>query len=276
MSGLRKTSEILLKVLEIFTRSFIPTSDTIAVSPEDRFTPFDDFFFVQAIGIPTTITADTVVGNYTIDVASIDNISVGDQIFIFSGISGEDRFFPAGVLSISVLTLTLDRQVDFIYESGDTVISTTKDMNVDGSITPQVFEIRAGGADSEAEFDITRILMKCLTSSAVDFSKFGDIAGGLTRGLQLRDKTDTTEFKNKWNAKTNGDFALLAYDWEGLQAINPSQGQDGFKMRYSLGGADKHGVVKRIGSNRSLQLVIQDDLTTLTEFVAIGANHEVG
>lgn len=249
--------------------------ETIDVFIQDQTTAFDDFFFIQQIGSPTTLTADTVFDSYTVDVASIADISIGDTIFIFSGVTGEERFFRGIVLGIAVLTLTLDRQMDFVFDSGDTVISTTEDLNVDGSVTPQVFEIRAGGPTSTLEFDITRILMENLSASAVDLSTFGDIAGGLTRGLQLREKITATTFKNKWNIKQNKDFALLGYDWEAFAATNPAQGQDGFKWRYSLAGPSKHGVVKRIGSNSSLQLIVQDSLLTLISLTAIGGNHEV-
>ncbi len=251
------------------------SSKKVDVFVQDQTTPFDDFFFVQQIGIPTDLTADTVFNTYTIDVASIADISIGDTIFIFSGISGENRFFVAEVLGISVLTLTLDRQMDFVYSIGDAVISATTDLNVDGSVTPQIFEIRAGGAGSDLEIDITRILIENLSASAVSLSTFGDIAGGILRGLQLRDKLSATEFKNKWNVKQNKDFALLGYDWDPFEATNPIFGQDGFKWRFTLAGQDKHGVAKRIGTDRSLQIIVQDNLTTLTTLTALGGNHEV-
>lgn len=242
---------------------------------QDQTTPFDDFYFVQQIGIPTTITADTVFDARAITVASIADISIGDYIFIFSGVSGEDRFYEGTVLGISVLTLTMDNLIDFVFTSGDTVISTSKDLNVDGSVTPQVFQIRAGGAGSELEIDITRIIMQNLSATAVDLSKFADIIGGLINGLMLREQINASTFKNKWNVKMNADFALFAYDWEPFAATNPAQGQDGFKWRYTISGQDKHGVAKRIGTDRSLQLIIQDDLTSLQSLFAIGANHEV-
>ena len=256
-----------------------PAGGSTDVNVQDQTTAFDDFFFIQQIGSPTAldgdITFDPDVPQYTIDVLSIADISIGDTIFIFTGVTGEERFFDAVVLGISVLTLTLDRPVDFSFEDGDIVISTTKDLNVDGSVTPQIFEIRAGGAGSTLEFDITRIIIENLSATAVDLSTFGDIAGGITRGLQLRDKLSATTFKNKWNVKQNREFGLLAFDWDPFAAANPVQGQDGFLWRYTIGGQDKHGVVKRIGTNRSLQLIVQDNLTTLTTLTVIGGNHEV-
>ena len=228
-----------------------PVQNDFDINIQDQTTAFDDFFFIQQIGSPTTldgdITFDPDVPQYTIDVASVASISIGDTIFIFTGVTGEERFFDAVVLGISVLTLTLDRSIDFSFEDGDTIISTTKDLNVDGSVTPQIFEIRAGGPTAILEFDITRILIENLSASAVSLSTFGDIAGGITRGLQLRDKLSATVFKQKWNIKQNKDFGLLGFDWEPFAAANPIFGQDGFLWRFTLAGPDKHGVVKIIG-----------------------------
>lgn len=249
--------------------------------PQDQTTQFDDLFFTQAIGVPTTLTADTIFDSEAetfsriMIVASIANISIGDFVFVFSGISGEERFYSGTVLAISTLTLTMDNPFDFIFSSGDTVVSSTKDMNIDASGTPQIYEIRAGGAGSTREFDITRILMKNLSDTAVDLSKFGDIVGGVTNGLLLRDKLSESVYKNKWNIKTNGDMALLAYDWAPFAATNPVQGQDGFRWRYSINGMDKHGVVKRIGTNKSLQILLQDNFLTLDQLQTIGAISEV-
>ena len=254
-------------------------SNDNSISKSDQSTAFDDFFFTQAIGDPTTLTAgktfDPEVPDYNVEVASIASISIGDTIFIFTGPSGEGRFYRAEVLGIIVLELELDRPIDFSFEAGDVLVSATKELNVDGSVTPQIFEIRAGGPTSTLEFDITRILMQNLSDTAVDLSKFGDIVGGLTRGIQLRHKLSATEYKNKWNIKKNADFSLLGYDWQPYDAQNQVQGQYGFGWRFTINGDDKHGVVIRIGANRSVQLIIQDNLTSLALLEMVGANHEV-
>lgn len=263
---------------DIIADVYNSSSKSFDVNIQDQTTAFDDFFFVQQIGM-TSLTASIVFDPetqfYDIEVASIASISIGDLLFVFSGLSGEERFYQGEVLAINTLTLTMDRPLDFSFDSGDIVISTTKDLNVDGSVTPQVFEIRAGGPGSTLEFDITRVLLQGTCATTVDLSKFGDIVGGVSRGLQLRDKRSDTKYKNKWNIKQNKDFALLGYDWEAYEKTNPVQGQDGFKWRYTLAGQDKHGVAKRIGSNRSLQIIVQDDLRAITTLESIGGNHEV-
>jgi hypothetical protein len=274
----------------LFFDSRPETSDTATISVQnpvspvdvmvsDQVTPFNDFYFLQAIGAPTTLTAATLVEDppttpgTIISVASVTNISIGNLLVIVSGISGEERFYIGEVIAINALDVTLDNPMDFAFQIGDSVVSTTRDLNVNGSITPQVFEIRAGGAGSTIQLDITRLIMQCLTDTPVDLSKFGDIAGGLTYGMLLRENNG--RLLNKWNVKTNGDLAILAYDWDPTAASNPVQGQDGFKWRYTLAGQDKHGVAFRVGPNSTLQLIIQDDLTSIDLLHCIGANHEV-
>lgn len=241
---------------------------------QDQTTSFNDFYFTQEIG-QTTLTAPTVIDNRIINVTSIANISIGDFLLIVSGVSGEDRFYEGVVLDIDTLEVEMDNPLDFAFDSGDTVVSRTKEMNVDGSVTPQVFEIRAGsGPGSDLQIDITRIMMTAITDDAVDLSKFADIADGLTRGLLLREGGNIK--KNKWNIKTNRDLTAFAYDWNPFAATNPAQGVDGFGWRYSLGGQDKHGVTKRIiGNTQTLEVIVQDNLVSVAQFDMLGANHEV-
>lgn len=248
------------------------TNGSVDIFRQDQTTPFNDFYFIQAIGSPTTLTAQATVSSRFVDVASVASISAGDWLGIFDTSSGVNRYYWAKVIAIVGLTLELQTLIDYPFPANSYVVSTTKDMNVNGSVTPQVFEIRSGG---NLAIDITRIMLACQTTAAVDLSKFGDIAGGLTYGMYLRAKENGT-FRNKLIIRSNFDFAKFAYDWTPFAAANPIQGQDGFNWRFTLNGDDKHGVVNRaIGTVNTLQWVIQDDLTSLELLQAVGANHEV-
>ena len=135
------------------------------------------------------------------------------------------------------------------------------------------FEIRGAGVGSPITIDITRLLMQCQTDSAVDLSTFGDIAGGLTRGIVIRRNNGFVN--NVFNAKTNGELANLAYDWSPLTSSNPAFGVDGFVWRYTFAGQEKHGVAVRLAPGDSLQLLIQGDLSTIDLLRIIGAGHIV-
>ena len=141
-------------------------------------------------------------------------------------------------------------------------------MNVDGSTTPVKFEIFIPAGTIIDQINVCRLMMQCLTTDAVDLSKFGDIVGGLTRGIILRGVPDPGSgipMTNSWNAKTNKELALLAYDWNPQVASNPAQGQDGFLWRYTYGGDDKHGVIPPVNIGDKIELIIQDDITSLLD-----------
>lgn len=246
----------------------------VDVAVQDQTTLPIDFFFSMANGA-TTLTADTVINSNVISVASVADISIGDYL-VLSFTPGDDteQVMFSEVVSIATLDVTIDSPINYIYTSGSPVLSRTRDMNVLGTpASPKIFSIR--GSDDPgfiAEIDITRLLMECLTDTVVSLAKFGDLTR-LTNGLVLRRVNGSQD--NIFNAKSNGELANLAYDWEPYSTINPQQGQNGFLWRYSFGGPDKHGVVIRLGRGESLELYIQDDLTALDKFRAIAAGHVV-
>lgn len=241
---------------------------------QDQTTPPFDLYFAQAQGAPTTLTIGTTIDDTTITVASVANIALGDYIGIFSGASGENRFYFGEVLGVSGLIVTLDTPLDFAFSAGDSVQSTTRDLNVAASrIAPQTFSVRGPGTGSPVSIDITRLLFSLITAAAGELQDFGDIAGGLLNGIVLR--RNNGFITNIANIKTNRDLKNLAYDYTSFDAANPGQGEYGSATRYTFGGQDKHGVVIRLSANESLDLIIQDDLSSLSSFRIIGAGHQV-
>ncbi len=240
--------------------------------------PWNDFFFVQANGAPTTTTAAVPTAGDTrlLTVASVANISVGDWIGVFSAGTTAERYYWAAVEAINGLVLTMDTLIDYTFPIGATVLSTTKNMAVNGSVTPQVFAIQAGGAGGKLEIDISRVMLSCLTVGVVNLSTFGDIVGGIARPMFLRVKENGV-YRNKLGAKTNAELALFAYDWSPYATINPQQGQNGFLWRFSIGGEDKHDAVSRVsgGNIGSLEWVVQSDQSSITSMESVGANSEV-
>ncbi|MCK5602838.1 hypothetical protein KAR91_13235 [Candidatus Pacearchaeota archaeon] len=240
----------------------------------DQISPPLDLYFIQAVNSPTTLAAKPAIDDTQITVVDDSVLSVGDYLLVVSGTSLEGRFYFGEILSLpGANVVNLDTPFDFSYDIGDQALPTTRDLNVNGSITPQVFEIRGAGAGSPIAVDITRLLAKCLADTAVDMSKFGDIVGGLTKGIVLR--RNNGAINNIFNVKTNGELANIAYDWNPLTASNPAQGQDGFLWRYSFAGPDKHGTAIRLRPGESLELTIQDDLSSLDSLRIIGAGHIV-
>lgn len=219
----------------------------------------------------TLLTNTVAIGDFDITVDVVTGIQVGEYVSIFN--VAANRFYLGVILSISVNTLTMDTPMDFAFPSGSFVTSGKRNMNVNGSVTPVVFGLRNTETAIGATFDITRLMFTCLTSTAVDLSKFGDIVGGLTRGIVIRSKDGI--FQNIFNAKTNGELANFMFDFEVISATNPAQGQHGFFGRMTFAGQSRIGVTLRLEPGEDLQIIIQDDLTTLLDFKIIAEGHEV-
>jgi hypothetical protein len=116
-------------------------------------------------------------------------------------------------------------------------------------------------------------MFHCHTTGAVDLSKFGDIAGGITNGIVMR-KVDGT-YRNIFNVKTNGEMAGIMFDFDILSAQNVNQGQNGFNGRLTFAGQSKVGVTIRLAPGEDLQLLVRDDLTDLDLLEIVAEGHEV-
>ena len=220
--------------------------------------------------IETTLTAQPALNDYTIDITSAASFLVGQYLTIYN--VEADRVYFSTILSINVLEITLDTPIDFSFPIGSFVSVGDTNMNVNGSVTPQIFGIRnPTGVDIPLKFDIVRLMFSCLATSAIDLSKFGNIASGLLRGIVAR-RVDGT-FRNVFNAKSNAELKNLMYDFD----IEPAQGaaQDGFTGRITFGGQGKMGAVIRIGADEDLHVLVQDDLTSLVNLTVIAEGSQV-
>jgi hypothetical protein len=223
----------------------------------------------------TTTTQEGVVDSQTITVADATSAIVGQSIIISDVVNA--RFYIGHVIAINGLIITLDSDIDYPYSNGSDCAFASHDMNVNGLVTHRIFGLRLAeppaSLQEEITLDITRVLHTMITDSLGDLADFGDIEGGLEFGMVLRKKYTDGTFGNILNVKTNGDFALYAYDYDRYIAANPGIGVNGQKWRLTFGGEEKMGTVIRIAAGEDLQWVIQDDLSTLLDFtnVAEGA-----
>lgn len=243
----------------------------LSVCVQDQATPPFDLFFVQSIGIPTALTNTVAVDDRSFDVDSVTDISIGDYLGLFSGVSAEGRFYFAEVTAVVGNTVTVDTPLDFAFSAGDPVISSTREMNVDGSITPQTYSIVNGSVSTTITIDVTRILLSMTHSSSGDDGKFGNIAGAsVTNGLVFR--RTNGDIRNIFNAKTNGDFRALAFD-VAYPLRSGGGGDYGTGIRYTFAGPDKHGVALRLFPGDSLDMIIQDDYSSLGSFRIVAGGH---
>lgn len=235
-----------------------------------------DNYFLQQNDVSTTTIADTVVVDSSagrqIQVDDPSSFSVGDIAVLVS----PGNIYFGEVLNVAVDILTCDALIPVVFSSGSEIQSFTRDLSVDGSVTPQRFSIFGSGA-ANVQLNITRLVWTALCATAVDLSKFGDIIGGLTNGMILQGVPEDFDSSNQFVIKTNADLDnLTGTDWKPYAATNPAQGQDGFSARYTYGNLDKHDVIVPINMGDRLDLIIQDDQTTITQlYLLFGGNQEI-
>jgi hypothetical protein len=229
-------------------------------------------FIVKASNLiaETTIGVITAKDDLTITVASSAGFVVGQYLTIYNPTANRVSFFT--VLGIASLVITVDTPLDFEYAVGSFVSVGNTNMNVDGSVTPQIFGIRnPSNVDIPLAIDVTRIIFNCLCSSSLDLSEFGNIVGGITRGFVVRYIDGT--YRNIFNVKTNAEMKNKMFNFE-IEAAHGSA-QDGFTAIITFAGQDKLGAVIRLREAEDLQFIVQDNLTSLVSFTAIAQGSQV-
>jgi len=238
----------------------IEPNNSMPVTIQDQPTPIVIVPF-SLLEQQTTTTGAIAIDDYVIPVASATGIAAGKMITLFDVASVRYSWFI--VVSVASLNITVDRPVDFAFPSGTYVDVSETDMVKDGSGTPLVYGVRNNAGVTpppgiDLSVDITRMIFECQTTNLPEVSMFGDIAGGLTRGLFCRKRNG--EYYNVFNCKTNGEIAGIMYDWNQLDSSK--HGVNGFVARLTFAGQSKMGAVQRLAINEDLEIWIQDDITS--------------
>lgn len=223
------------------------------VLSQDAHSPLIGLYFTKSNGA-TALSSGVSINDDTIIVDSAASFSVGDYVGIFSGVSGEGRYYFGEAIGVSGSVITLDTPIDFDFVAGDPVISTTREMNIDGSSTPQTFEVNGS---SSFDIDITRIMITMWLEGTPDDGLFG-VLPRLTKGIVVRKVDGDT--RNIFNIKDNGEMAERAYDLVYTKKSGGG-GTDGLRCRITFAGQSKHGVTIRLESGEKLECIIRDDLS---------------
>jgi hypothetical protein len=242
------------------------------VNLQDQHTPAIIAPFNQ-IQQSTTLSVGASIGDRNITLTSVTGIVDGSYLVLFNPTAIRfSQFYVIGSPSGNIVTL--DTPLDFAYPTGTYCDIGITNMNVNGSVTPQVFGLRGTGTPPGVHltFDVTRIMFEIFSDTAVDLSKFGDLTR-LANGLVMRKRDGA--YNNIFNVKSNGEIAVMAYDWDPYVSTNPTQGQDGFTSRLTFGGQNKIGVVQRLEIGEDLEIIIQDDLRLLDRFIILAEGHIV-
>jgi hypothetical protein len=240
----------------------VPVQDVFI---QDQSTRALDLKFLHVANPPTTLTVATAVNDFDIQVTSAVGFSVGRIVGVFDGAG---NYYFGEVLAVNALVITLDTPIDRVFGIGASVISGDSHLNVLGSkASPVKYQITSGGT---LTIDITRIMGNITSGDPMDDGKFGGITA-LTNGVVLRHTNG--EIINYWNVKSNGDIALICFD--ASYSTKAPGGENGFRFRNTYGGPAKHGVVLRLAPSDKLEVIVQDDLTGLTDFQMMAQGHVV-
>lgn len=244
----------------------------MGVIPSDQMTPPFDFIFAQVTGTDMTLAAAPTVNGYTALLSAGHSIIAGDFISFVDlpGAKEVHRYYSGNVVSINTNTITLDTPIPYSFLPASTyVYERNNSMVVNGSVTTQVFSLTNPYPDA---VDITRIIISIRDNSPMDDALFGGIPA-LTRGVVLRKKLDATgtEYQNYWNIKTNGGIALRSGNLQ--YSTKAPSGYYGLNAVFPFSGMENHGVAIRIDTGQSIEILIQDDLTGLSEFRVLAQGH---
>ena len=256
-------------------RADVGAGDGAASAPNPNPKIPSDNFFIQENGPATSLVVPAVLDGKQIQVTDPSDFSIGDVVVITNPAS----IYFGEALAVVGDIITLDSLLPFAYPVAITVVqSYTKDMNVDGSVTPQVFSIFGPGAPG-IKLNVVRFVWDMLTATAVDLSKFGDIVGGVTNGMLLRGVPNPSSglpASNQFNLKTNADFNTISGgDWKPYDAQNVVQGQHGCNTRYTMGGEEKHDAIAILITGDRIDIILTDDFSTLLQWRTLfGGNTE--
>lgn len=209
--------------------------------------------FAIAKGYQTTLSATATPNTYQIPVADNTPFLAGDKIIAFAG-SGEFSSYKVTGKTGSTILL-LDRPVDYPSPAGTPVVALSDNMNVDGSVTPKIFSIRAG---STRGMQFTRILFAIGCTNEPDYAKFGDLPA-LTNGITFRIAHNDGTYKNLGNIKSNGELGAVAYDTT-LYLVSKNFNTNGVSSRLTF--TNFSGVIE-LDKNEELQAIVRDNLSTL-------------
>lgn len=236
-----------------------PNQGTLDVHIADVHERLVNLFVSRQTGVNTVLSAPASSGDTSIDIvpATYANYNVGDQLQIIDGASTEVLFFTITAKPGSP-TLTLDMPLAFDHVSGTLILGVDKEIsNANGSLSSPISFRLAPPPGQVWHIQAATLFMQ--TATAMDTSKFGDIAGGLTNGVVIR-ALRFGQIRNLLNIKTNGD---LLKDIHRVEFHNRAPaGSFGLNARWLF--QDLKTYIKVDGDRGEyLELLIQDDLTDL-------------
>lgn len=150
--------------------------------------------------------------------------------------------------------------------SADGTSSGSKDMAVDGSVTPVKFWFEAQSSDISQNPVIVRLIPYVRDNAALDPADFGGIGGGLTNGVKfyVTDENDVqiVDLLDGLPIKTNAEWSRVMYD---VRIDRVGVGDDCLSGRWTF-AKFMTGNGLHLSNGEKLVCEVQDDLSSLVDF----------
>jgi hypothetical protein len=245
-------------------------NESISVTLQDPTSRILSLKFIKAAVSPVSITSDIAIEDTTINLTDATGFVDGNIVGLFSGTGffyfGRQVGAPVGN------TITVDTPIDSVFTSATSAaISASANMAVDGSTTTQIYQIGPIGQSIAIAMDITKIIGYIQSASPMDDSRFGSLTE-LTNGIVLR-KHDG-DIQNIWTVKSNDELSTTSGIEFEYTSKAPS-GSYGARFKNTFAGTNEFGAVIRLEAGETLEVLIQDDLSSLQKLTLSAHGHFV-
>jgi hypothetical protein len=230
--------------------------------------------FSQEVSGPWLLNSAWAIDTYSFEVVNppAHGIIAGDNIFIFDGFGAQELFVISVTPGAGFDTIEVDAPAQKDYAVINTeIFNVNFDLNVSGALTRQSFRFPTGAVTPPPiSLDVTQVRFTMIVDSEPSDELFGNIAA-LTRGLSARHHRQDG-INQLATMRNNLSMAVLG----NLEYGDKAGGTDySVRTRFLFGGQANAGVVLRIEPGDYLELIVQDDLTSIVFFHAIAIGHLV-
>lgn len=212
----------------------------------------------------TTLAVASAINDRSVTVTSATGALVGDCIDIIEG----HHFFQSIIKTVVGNVITFASPLDNSFTTSAMVHFGEWNLaTANGSVTPQIFSV---SPPPDANYHITAISFTMTDEGTMDDSKFGSLTA-LTNGIVAR-RVDGT-IANYFLISNNAGFFQYGYDTTYPDKV--PAGIYSFRARKLL--KEINGTIIALNGDTAdeLQIIVQDNLTSLSEFTVTIHGHVV-
>lgn len=225
--------------------------------------PMNHFFYKEFESY--TLASPIASQDSQMVVTDATGILVGDYIHLTDTANNNHEHDLLRVTVVSGTTITFNRKVDKAYAvATSTVKRMTTNMNLSGTLAlPQIFTVLPSPGEV---WHITALDFAIIDNVEMDDAKFGGITE-LTNGVVIRQHDSVNNEYETFSAwRNNQSFAL-----DGFDVDYPTKAPAGsYGYRGSMDIHKQYGSIVRLANTDTetiaMEVLIQDDLSTLTSF----------